>query len=129
MKDVDSIWDAADGIPSIQTCYPMLLSEGVHKRGLTLERFVTLSSAQAARLYGIYPKKGGLLPGISDADLTIMDIDKTWTLETSALEYLHPWTPQEGAQITGRVVATIRRGELAFADGEILAEPGSGREV
>jgi allantoinase len=129
MKAVDSIWDAADGVPAVQTCYPMLMSEGVHRRGITLERFVSLSSAQAARLYGIYPRKGALLPGVSDADLTVMDIGKTWTLELEALEYLHPWTPQEGARITGRVVSTIRRGELVYADGEILATPGSGRAV
>jgi len=129
MKEVESIWDAADGVPAVQTCYPMLLSEGVHRRGISLEHFVTLSSAQAARLYGIYPRKGALLPTVSDADVSIMDIDQTWSLDLSMLEYLHPWTPQAGAEIKGRVVATVRRGELVFADGEVLAQPGSGRPL
>jgi allantoinase len=129
MKAVDTIWDAADGIPAVQTCYPVLMSEGVHKRGLSLERFVTLSSAQAARLYDIYPQKGAFVPGKSDADLAIMDVGTTWTLELDDLEYLHPWTPQAGAEITGRVVATLRRGELVFSEGQVLAEPGSGRAL
>jgi dihydroorotase-like cyclic amidohydrolase len=129
MKDVASIWDAADGIPSVQTCYPLLLSEGVIKRGLSLERFVTLSSAEAARLYGLYPRKGALLPGISDADLAIVELDRAWTLDPSELHYAHPWTPQAGVTITGRVVATVRRGEVVFAGGRVLAQPGSGLPV
>ncbi|HEX5145860.1 MAG TPA: amidohydrolase family protein [Conexibacter sp.] len=126
LKDVDSIWDAADGVPAVQTCYPALLSEGVHRRGLSLERFVTLSSARAARLYGLYPRKGALLPLRSDADLAVVDLARTWTLESSRLLYKHPWSVQEGARFTGEVLATIRRGELVYADGEVLAQPGSG---
>jgi dihydroorotase-like cyclic amidohydrolase len=126
MKDVDSIWDAADGVPAVQTCYPVLLSEGVHRRGLSLERFVSLSSSQAARLYGLYPRKGALLPGVSDADMAIVDLDAEWQIQASDLLYKHPWTVQEGVQVRGRVAATIRRGELAFVDGEVLATPSSG---
>lgn len=129
MKDVPTIWEAADGVPAVQTCYPLLLSEGVHKRGLSLERFVSLSSSAAARLYGLYPRKGALLPGVSDADLAVVDIDRSWTVDPGELFYKHPWTPQAGAEIRGRVMATIRRGELVFADGEVLAAPGSGRPV
>ena len=129
LKDVESIWDAADGVPAVQTCYPVLLSEAVHRRGLPLERFVALSSSRAARLYGLYPRKGALLPGRSDADLAIVDLDKTWSLRSERLLYKHPWTVQEGARITGQVVATVRRGELCFADGEVLAQPGSGEHV
>ena len=129
LKDVDSIWDAADGVPAVQTCYPLLLSQGVHRRGLSLERFVALSSARAARLYGLYPRKGALQPGVSDADLALVDLDRTWPVDASSLFYKHPWTVQEGARITGAVVATVRRGALVYADGEILAEPGSGENV
>ena len=57
MKDVESIWDATDGIPTAQPATPFLLSEGVRRRGLSLERFASLV-VQAARLYGLYPRKG-----------------------------------------------------------------------
>ena len=126
LKDVDSIWDAADGVPAVQTCYPMLLSEGVHRRGLTLERFVSLSSSEAARLYNLYPRKGALLPGSSDADLALVDLDREWQLHAESLLYKHPWTIQEGTSVRGAVVATVRRGELVYADGEVLANAGSG---
>jgi len=129
MKDVSSIWDAADGVPAVQTCYPVLLSEGVHRRGLPLERFVTLSSSQAARLYGLYPRKGALLPGVSDADLAVVDLDREWEIRPADLLYKHPWTIQEGLRVRGAVVATIRRGEVVFAHGEVTAAPGSGAHV
>ena len=129
MKDVEAIWDAADGIPAVQTCYPLLLSEGVSKRGLPLERFVTLSSSEAARLYGLYPRKGALLPGVSDADLAVVDLDHRWALDTAELHYRHSWTPQHGVQVRGRVVATVRRGEVVFVDDTVLADPGSGIPV
>jgi allantoinase len=129
LKEVESIWDAADGVPAVQTCYPALLSEGVHRRGLSLERFVTLSSSRAARLYGLYPRKGALLPGVSDADLAIVDLERRSTLRAQDLLYRHPWTVQEGLELRGAVVATVRRGELAFAGGGVLALPGSGVHV
>lgn len=129
MKEATSIWDVADGIPTVQTCYPLLLSEGVHARGISLERFATLSSARAARLYGLYPRKGAILPGVSDADLAIVDLARTWTLDESELLYKHAWTPQAGTQIRGAVLATVRRGELVFADGEVRAGPGTGEHV
>lgn len=126
LKAGDDVWAVPDGAPSIETCFPLLLSEGVHRRGLTLERFATLSSASAARAYGLWPRKGALLPGRSDADLAIVDLGARWTVEPSALHHKHRWSLHEGAEITGRIVATVRRGELAYADGEVLAAPGSG---
>ncbi len=90
---------------------------------------MTLSSAQAARLYGLYPRKGTLLPGASDGDLAIVDIDRRWRLRAADLLYRHPWTVQEGLELRGAVVATVRRGELVYVDGQVLAAPGSGFAV
>jgi allantoinase len=129
MKDVESVWEAADGIPTVQTCYPLLLSDGVARRELPLERFVTLSSGRAARLYGLYPRKGALVPGASDADLVLVDLARRWTIDESKLLYKHAWTPQAGTEVTGAVVATVRRGELVFADGEVMAGAGTGVHV
>ncbi|MEN3284383.1 MAG: allantoinase [Solirubrobacteraceae bacterium] len=126
LKAGDDVWTVPDGAPSIETCFPLLLSEGVHRRGLSLARFATLSSAAAARAYGLWPRKGALLPDRSDADLALVDLDARWRVEPAALHHKHPWSLHEGAEITGRVVATIRRGDLAYAEGELLAPPGSG---
>ena len=49
-----------------------------------------------------------------------------WTIAAAVLHLKHRWSLNEGAEVTGRVVATIRAGELAYADGEVLAPPGSG---
>lgn len=129
LKEVASIWDAADGVPAVQTCFPALLSEGVHQRALSLERFADISSGRAAQLYGLYPRKGALLPTVSDADLALVDLDRRWTLHARDLLYRHPWTLQEGLELHGAVVATIRRGELVYADGEVLTDPGTGAHV
>jgi len=128
-KEVPTIWDASDGAGATQTCYPLLLSEGVHRRGISLERFVTLSSSCAARVYGLYPRKGAVIPGRSDADLAIVDLNKKWTIDPADLYYRHRWTPQAGGVVPGGVVATSRRGELVYAEGEVLAQPGSGLAV
>jgi allantoinase len=127
LKAGEDVWAVPDGAPSIETCFGLLLSEGVHRRGLSLERFAALSSAEAARAYGLWPRKGALRPGESDADVAIVDLDRRWVVEPGALHHKHPWSLHEGASVTGRVVATVRRGELAFADGEVLAPPGSGK--
>jgi allantoinase len=126
LKAGDDVWAVPDGAPSIETCFPLLLSEGVHRRGLELERFAALSSAEAARAYGLWPRKGALRPGESDADLAIVDLAASWTVRPAALHYKHPWSLHEGSSLTGRVVATVRRGELAYADGEVLSAPRSG---
>ncbi len=124
LKAGDDVWEAPDGAPSIETCFPLALSEGL-RRGLSLERLATLCGGAAARAYGLYPRKGGLLPG-ADADLALVDLDARWTIEPAALHSKHRWSLCEGAKVTGRVVATIRAGEPAYADGEVLAPPGSG---
>jgi dihydroorotase-like cyclic amidohydrolase len=56
-----------------------------------------------------------------------VDLEARWTVEPGVLHHKHPWSLHEGTEITGRVVATVRRGELAYADGEVLGAPGSGK--
>jgi allantoinase len=122
----EDIWGVPDGAPTLQLCYQLLLSEGVHKRGFPLPRFCALSSSNAARLFGCYPRKGSLQPG-ADADLALLDLDARWTVRAQELVGKHRWTPYEGRELRGRVISTVRRGELVYDRGELLAEPGSGR--
>jgi allantoinase len=117
--------DVPDGITGVQTMLPLLLSEGVRKRGLSLERFVSLTSANAARTFGLYPRKGAIQVG-SDADLAIADLDARWTLTPELLHYKCPWSPHTGWQISGRIVRTILRGQTVFRDGQVTATPGMG---
>src|SRR3954452_20811518 len=119
-------WDIPDGITGTQTLMPLLLSEGVHRRGLSLERFAQLTSTAAAKMFGLYPHKGTIRVG-ADADFAIADLAERWTLSSDLLLYKCPWTPNEGTEVQGRIVRTIVRGTTVFNDGEIVVGPGFGR--
>ena len=126
MKQTDNIWSAWGGIAAIQTLLPALLTEGVHARGLSLPKLVSLTSGAPARRLGLYPKKGVLDPG-SDADLALVDLDRTWTLETAALRTRWPISPFVGRSFRGQVVATLVRGTIVWSDGAVRVEPGFGQ--
>jgi allantoinase len=122
----EDIFKAALGLNIIQTMLPAVLDEAIHKRGMTTTDFANKSAANPARILGLYPQKGAIRVG-ADADLALWDMDATWEVRRENLFSRHPWTPLEGRTIRGKVVATIRRGEVIYRDGDILAVPGSGR--
>jgi dihydroorotase-like cyclic amidohydrolase len=94
---------------------------------MPLDAFVRFASTNAARIVGLYPRKGTILPG-SDADLVLWDLDAEWTVDAAAQQFSkNPWSPFDGRRIRGRVVHTLVRGETVFAAGEIHAEPGYGQ--
>jgi dihydropyrimidinase len=100
-------------------------SEGVVKRGMTLERFVDVTSANAARIFGLYPTKGALAPG-SDADLVLIDptVEKTLAKEDFHVTDYSPW---EGWQVRGWPVLTMLRGRVIADRGRLLGSPADGR--
>ena len=100
---------------------PLVLDEAFHRRGMPLERFVRFSSSNAARIAGLYPRKGSLLPG-ADADLVLYDLDTEWVVDSRSQQFSkNPWSPFDGRRVRARAVRTMVRGETVFADGEILA--------
>src|SRR5439155_26213796 len=110
----------------MQETVPLILDEAFHRRGMKLDAFVRFSSTNAAKIIGLYPRKGSLLPG-SDADIAICDLDTEWEVDAKAQQFSkNPWSPFDGRRVRARVVRTLVRGEIVFADGEIVAEPGSG---
>jgi allantoinase len=125
-KGVENIWKAWGGISGVQTLSAVLLSEGVNKRGLSLPAMVRMTSANPARLYGLYPQKGALLPG-SDADMTVVDLEKEWTLSTEDLLYKNKHSAYVGYSFKGKVEQTYVRGKLVYKDGKIVSQPGYGR--
>jgi allantoinase len=127
----DDIFQAPLGLSGVQTLLPAFFSEAVVKRGLPVERFVSLIAANPARIFGLYPRKGTLAIG-ADADIALLDPNATWTVTVADALHKQKWTPYEGKEIIGRVVRTIRRGETIFddrrqGDDRITARPGSGR--
>lgn len=114
-----------NGIPGLETRLPLLFSEGVMKGRLSLPRFVELTAAGPARVYGLYPRKGAIAIG-ADADLTVWDPDREVTISNDLLHHAVDYTPYEGRTVTGWPVITMSRGEVVCRDGELLARKGRG---
>jgi allantoinase len=123
----DDIFLSPLGCQVMQETVPLVLDEAFHRRGLPLDAFVRFSSTNAARISGTYPRKGTLLPG-ADADVVLYDLEHEWRVDAASQQFSkNPWSPFDGRRARARVVRTLVRGETVFADGEILAAPGSGR--
>ena len=107
-----------------------LITEGVHKRGLALPRLAELLAGNTARIMGLYPRKGSLLPG-ADADIAIVDLDEEWVFdgEASLSKTKSKNNIYHGARLRGRVKETWVRGSRVYFDGEITGEKGHGRYV
>ena len=114
----------ANGVPGIELRLPLLYA-GVNEGRLTLQQFVALASSNAARLYGLYPKKGTIAVG-SDADIAIWDPDKRITVTYDLLHDDVGYTPYEGVALKGWPVTVFSRGRVVVDDGELLVERGSG---
>ena len=127
-KGMDNIWDAWGGVQGIQTMLSVILTEGFHKRGLSLSDIVRMMCSNPARLHGFYPRKGSLAPG-SDADLVVLDIDREWTLDADQLFSKNKHSAFLGKTFKGKAIATYVRGQLVYEEGKILAEPGFGQLV
>ncbi|MFQ5915754.1 MAG: dihydropyrimidinase [Nitrospinota bacterium] len=115
-----------NGLPGSETIVPILYSEGVRKGRITLNDLVALVSANPARLFGMYPEKGTLAVG-SDADMFILDPEKRVVLGRETLHHRVDYSPYEGMEMQGVVVATLSRGVFLYRDGEVTAPPGHGR--
>ena len=115
----------ANGVPGLELRLPLLFSEGVRKGRITLNEFVALTATNAAKLYGLFPRKGTIAVG-ADADFAIWDperkVDVTYDLLHDAVGY----TPYEGRTITGWPVTVVSRGRVVVEDGALHAERGSG---
>jgi allantoinase len=123
----DDIFLSPLGCQVMQETVPLVLDEAFHRRGLPLDAFVRFSSTNAARISGTYPRKGTLLPG-ADADVVLYDLEHEWRVDAASQQFSkNPWSPFDGRRARARVVRTLVRGETVYADGEILAAPGSGR--
>lgn len=105
--------DTPSGMPGVQTLAPILLDH-VNAGRLSLERFVDLTSAGAARIFGI-AGKGRIAKGF-DADFTIVDLKKKRKIENSWIASKCGWTPFDGMETTGWPVATIIRGKAVMRD-------------
>lgn len=114
-KEGMNIWTAFPGIPGVETMVPILVSEGYNKGKITLSKLVDILSKNASIHYGLYPKKGAMEIG-SDADFTIVDLDKEWVIKPKEQASMCGYNPLEGMKLKGKVSKTVVRGHLVFED-------------
>ncbi|MEJ7695402.1 MAG: allantoinase AllB [Candidatus Limnocylindrales bacterium] len=122
------IWDAPNGLTGIQTMLPLLIDEGIGRRGLSWTRLAEITSSNAARIFRLAPRKGSIAIG-ADADLVLVDPDAEWTIRGQDMLHKNRWTPYEGRRVRGRVDLTVVRGSVVYEAGTVRSEPGFGRFV
>jgi len=116
--------EVANGIPGIETRMALLWSEGVCKGRISPQEFVALTATNAARLYGLYPRKGSIAIG-ADADLVIWDEGLDFELTNERLHHNVDYTPYQGMRLSAWPAMTFARGEPVW-DGSALGAPGRG---
>jgi len=124
----ENVWGALAGFPGIGTFIPILLSEGVNKNRISLEQLVRLSSSNAAKIFGMYPKKGILEKG-SDADITMIDLKKENKVSSELFGGFSDYIVYEGMNLKGWPVKTIVRGHLVAENFEVVGKLGHGQFV
>ena len=117
----------ANGMPGLAMRLPYLFSEGVVAGRITPQRFVQLSSSNAARIFGL-DRKGALAPGY-DADIAIWNPRARRKVTLADQHDNMDYTPFEGMEITGWPETVLSRGLAVIRDGTLVGEPGHGRFV
>jgi len=115
-----------NGCGGIEDRLHVLWHLGVNSGRISPEQFVALTSTNAARTFGLWPRKGGLDIG-ADADVIVLDPARTRTLSAATQRQNTDFSVWEGLEVRGVVVHTISRGTHLWADGQCRAEPGRGR--
>ena len=115
-----------NGCGGVEDRLQVLWQLGVNSGRLTPERFVALTSANAAKTFNLWPRKGSLEVG-ADADLIVLDPQRTRIISAATQHQKTDFSVWEGMQLKGVVVHTLSRGRHVWADGDLRAERGSGR--
>ena len=121
------IADATGGHVGVETRVPIIYTEGVSKRGMSLERFVAVTSTNAAKILGLYPKKGAIAAG-SDADVAVFDPSVRRTLRAADL-HGSDYSAWEGWEVHGWPEVVLLRGKVVVDQGKLLGRPGDGKSV
>ncbi|WGW11601.1 amidohydrolase family protein [Saxibacter everestensis] len=116
------------GVPELETFLPMLFTFGVLTGRISLERMVAVTATNAARLFGLYPKKGSISVG-ADADLVVLDPGKTRVIDGRTMHSKAGYSPYDGWEARGWPRFVLSRGDLVLSDDTVTASAGRGLEV
>jgi len=115
-----------NGAPGVENRVPLIYNGGVVENRISLNRFVELTSTAAAKMFGLFPKKGTIAVG-SDADIVIFDPEKEQTLSVETQHMNVDYNTYEGMKIKGVVETVLSRGRVIIENGEYLGKPGDGK--
>jgi len=122
----DSFVNIPNGIPGIEDRVNLLYTYGVKRGRLDLDRFVDLASTRAAKLFGLFPRKGSIAVG-SDADLVVYDSNYRGTVSAKTQHTNNDYNGFEGMPIEGRPSVVTVRGKVQVRDGKFVGERGRGQ--
>ena len=125
MMGKDDFSKIPNGHPAIENRMELLWSEGVAKGRISPNKYVEVTSANPAKIFGMYPKKGSLAPG-SDADLVIFDPNMKHSLSAKTHHMNVDYSAYEGWELTGKCETVLLRGKVAIDGGKVLIEKGYG---
>lgn len=117
-----------NGHPAIENRMELLFSEGVNKGRITLNKYVEVASTNAAKIFGMFPKKGTIAIG-SDADIIIIDPNEKHTLSAKTHHMNVDYSGYEGWELTGKVKTVLLRGKVAIHNNECKVDKGYGQFV
>jgi dihydropyrimidinase len=113
-------------MPALEDRINLFYTNGVKRSRIDLHRFVDAASTQAAKLFGLYPRKGAIQPG-SDADLVVYDPNYRGTVSVKTQTMNVDYNPFEGMAIEGRPSLVTVRGQVAVRDGQFVGQIGRGK--
>ncbi|MGB7435710.1 MAG: dihydropyrimidinase [Candidatus Acidiferrum sp.] len=122
----DSFLTIPNGIPGIEERVNLLYTYGVKRGRLDLSRFVEAASTRAAKLFGLFPRKGTIAVG-SDADLVVYDTNYRGVLSAKSHHTNNDYNGFEGMEIEGRPFVVTVRGKIQVRDGKFVGERGRGK--
>jgi dihydropyrimidinase len=117
-----------NGHPAIENRMELLYSEGVHKKKISLNKYVEVACTNPAKIFGMFPRKGTIAIG-SDADIVIFDPEKKHVLSASTHHMNVDYSAYEGWEINGKVKTVLLRGKIAVDNGECLLPKGYGKFI
>jgi dihydropyrimidinase len=115
-----------NGAPGVENRVPLIYNGGVVENRISLNRFVELTSTAAAKMFGLFPKKGTIAIG-SDADIVVFDPEQEQTLSVETSHMNVDYNAYEGKKIKGVVETVLSRGKVVIDKGEYKGKSGDGQ--
>ena len=122
----DDFTKIPNGTGGVEDRMSVMWQNGVNTGRLTANEFVAVTSANTAKIFNVYPRKGAIAVG-SDADIVVWDPEKTRTISAKTHHQKVDFNIYEGMECKGNAAYTISQGKVRFANGDLKAEKGSGR--